>query len=246
MNTVVIKAGYPYIIYVTNQPQRVPDKEDNNGNKYLEVEVGNGQFNHTVKIDGKCYLIPGVIKEQYNGYHVKQSDGTYILRDPMDVRPDGQDPTPDVEEAKGTYPYDASGSSALHFKGSFYHKEIKTTDIHGSDPNSTGANDYWVITKGNMYHLTGAKPWNIWATYAYLYRPYNSGSAPAKELSFAIDDGYGIREIATHIEGLYFDKGDNIEDNEVYNLSGTKVGKGTLDTLSKGIYILNGRKYVKK
>ena len=58
--------------------------------------------------------------------------------------------------------------------------------------------------------------------------------------------GYGIREIATHIEGLYFDKGDNIEDNEVYNLSGTKVGKGTLDTLPKGIYILNGRKYVKK
>lgn len=58
--------------------------------------------------------------------------------------------------------------------------------------------------------------------------------------------GYGIREIATHIEGLSFYNGENVEANEVYNLSGTKVGKGTLDTLPKGIYILNGRKYVKR
>lgn len=245
MNKVVVKAGYPYIIYVTNQPQREPDKVDDQGNKYLEVEVGNGQFNHTVKIDGKCYTIPGVIKEQYNGYHEKQSDGTYVLRAPMEIKPDGLDPTPNETEAKGKYPYDPSCSSNLHFVGSFYHKVINKSSIHGS-ANANGSNDYWVITKGDMYHLTGGRDWNIWATYAYLYRPYNSGSAPAKELSFAIDDGYGIREIATHIEGLYFDKGDNIEDNEVYNLSGTKVGKGTLDTLPKGIYILNGRKYVKK
>lgn len=241
MNVTVIEAGWPYIIYVSKEPQRkVPE-----GSSYIEVEVGNGLQNHTVRIDGDCYIIPGVIKDQYNKYHTG-SEGNYVLYDPKDVKPNGQAYQDDMYEG-GVAPYPkATYSSDIHFKGSFYHKEIKTTDIHGSAPNSTGANDYWVITKGNMYHLTGAKPWNIWATYAYLYRPYNSGSAPAKELSFAIDDGYGIREIATHIEGLYFDKGDNIEDNEVYNLSGTKVGKGTLDTLPKGIYILNGRKYVKK
>ena len=242
MNKVVIKAGYPYIIYVTNQPQRVPDKEDNAGNKYLEVEVGNGQFNHTVRIDGKCYLIPGVIKEQYTGYHVEQSDGTYVLKNPIDVNPNGQDPN--APEAKDKYPYDASCSSALHFKGTFYHDVIEASTIHGSE-NTGGNADYWVITKGDMYHLTGAKKWNIWATYAYLYRPYSSGNS-AKELSFAIDDGHGIQEIATYIEGLYIDNGENVKDNDVYTLSGTKVGKGTLDTLPKGIYILNGRKYVKK
>lgn len=243
MNKVVIKAGYPYIIYVTNQPQREPDKTDENGKKYLEVEVGNGQYNHTVKIDGKCYLIPGVIKEQYNGYHEKQSDGTYVLKAPIDVNPNGQDPTPNATEEQGKYPYNASCSSLLHFKGSFYHEVISESSIHGSE-NPSGRNDYWVITKGDMYHLTGAKLWNIWATYAYLYRPV--GTASSKELTFAIDDGTGIQEIATHIEGLYFDNGQNVEDNDVYTLSGTKVGKGTLDTLPKGIYILNGRKYVKK
>lgn len=84
-----------------------------------------------------------------------------------------------------------------------------------------------------------------WNTICLPLSLYN-GSSSAKELTFAIDDGYGIREIATHIEGLSFYNGENVEANEVYNLSGTKVGKGTLDTLPKGIYILNGRKYVKR
>lgn len=217
MDKYVIQAGTPYIIYVSKFPQH---------SSGMEVEVGNGnnnELNHTLSINGASYSIPGVIKNQYTEWQ-KTVNGEVVLKDPTDVNPDGTD---------------------LHFVGSFYHKVIDKSTIHGS-ANSNGNNDYWVITKGDMYHLTGAKDWNVWATYAYLYRPYNSGSAPAKELSFAIDDGYGIREIATHIEGLYFDKGDNIEDNEVYNLSGTKVGKGTLDTLPKGIYILNGRKYVKK
>lgn len=217
MDKYVIQAGTPYIIYVSKFPQH-PDG--------MSVEVGNGntnELNHTLEINGASYSIPGVIKNQYTEWQEIKNEQV-VLKEPTDVHPSGTN---------------------IHFKGSFYHTVIKANTIHGS-ANSTGANDYWVITKGDMYHLTGAKDWNIWATYAYLYRPYNSGSAPAKELSFAIDDGYGIREIATHIEGLYFDKGDNIEDNEVYNLSGTKVGKGTLDTLPKGIYILNGRKYVKK
>lgn len=217
MDKYVIQAGTPYIIYVSKFPQH-PDG--------MSVEVGNGntnELNHTLEINGASYSIPGVIKNQYTEWQEKKN-GQVVLKDPIDVHPEGTN---------------------LHFVGSFYHKVIDKSTIHGSG-NANGNNDYWVITKGDMYHLTGAKDWNIWATYAYLYRPYNSGSAPAKELSFAIDDGYGIREIATHIEGLYFDKGDNIEDNEVYNLSGTKVGKGTLDTLPKGIYILNGRKYVKK
>ena len=109
-----------------------------------------------------------------------------------------------------------------------------------------GINDYWVITKGNMYHLTGAKDWNIWATYAYIYLPKGSVSQ-AKDFSFAIDEGNGIEGITTYIDGLFVEaEGNNVEDHDVYTLSGTKVGKGTLDTLPKGIYILNGRKYVKK
>ena len=229
MDAVVIEAGKPYIIYVTNDPQRIPN-EGEGENKYIEVEVGNGQYNHTVRIDGKCYLIPGVIKEQYTGYHTyNNSNGTYTLKDPIDV----------------TYS-NADYKTDLHFTGSFYHKVIPSSQIHGSG-NASGTRDLWVITKGNMYHLTGSNNWNVWATYAYLYRPVETGGSQAKNLTFAIDDGYGIQEITTSIEGLYVvSEGNNVEDHEVYNLSGTKVGKGTLDTLPKGIYILNGKKYVKK
>jgi hypothetical protein len=245
MNKIVMKAGYPYIIYVTAEPQRkVPQDKG-----YLEVEVGNGQYNHIVKIFGDCYIIPGVIKERYTGY--LNQDYTDLLP-PKTIQPNGQDPNTDItaqdedpEFTKGRYPYDSKYTSTdIIFKGSFYHEKLEHQNIHGSS-NESGTSDYWVITKGNMYHLTGQRDWNIWATYAYLYRPYSSGSH-AKELTFAIDDGYGIQEITTHIEGLYIDNGDNLEDNEVYNLSGTKVGKGTLDTLPKGIYILNGKKYVKR
>lgn len=238
MNVTVIEAGWPYIIYVSKEPQRkVPE-----GSTYIEVEVGNGLQNHTVRIDGDCYIIPGVIKGQYNKYHTG-SEGNYVLYDPKDVKPNGQTYQDEMYEG-GVAPYPkATYSSDIHFKGSFYHEVISTSSIHGSE-NSGGRNDYWVITRGDMYHLTGARSWNIWATYAYLYRPV--GTASSKELTFAIDDGTGIQDIATHIEGLYFDNGQNVEDNDVYTLSGTKVGKGTLDTLPKGIYILNGRKYVKK
>ena len=253
MNKIVIKAGYPYIIYVTEPPQRkVPQ---NIG--YLEVEVGNGQFNHTVRIDGDCYVIPGVIKEQYMGYHINQGteqEPNYVLKNPVPVSPNGSDPNTDItaqdedpEYTKGRYPYNPSyNSTELIFKGAFYHEKLEHQNIHGSG-NESGTNDYWVITKGNMYHLTGKNDWNIWATYAYLYRPVETGGSQAKNLTFAIDDGYGIQEITTSIEGLYVvSEGNNVEDHEVYNLSGTKVGKGTLDTLPKGIYILNGKKYVKK
>ncbi|MBR5038621.1 MAG: hypothetical protein IKX65_07875 [Prevotella sp.] len=221
MDKYVIQAGTPYIIYVSKFPQHP------NG---MSVEVGNGntnELNHTLEIDGASYSIPGVIKDQYTEWQ-KTVNGQVVLKDPTDV----------------TYT-DAKYKTDLHFVGSFYHKVIDKSTIHGS-ANASGSNDYWIITKGDMYHLTGAKDWNIWATYAYLYRPVGNGS-PAKALSFAIDDGYGIQEIATSIEGLYVvSEENNVEDYEIYNLSGTKVGKGTLDTLPKGIYIMNGKKYVKK
>ena len=257
MNKIVMKAGYPYIIYVTEGPQRKVPQDVG----FLEVEVGNGQFNHTVRIDGDCYVIPGVIKEQYMGYHINQGteqEPNYVLKNPVPVSPNGSDPNTDItaqdedpEYTIGRYPYDPSYTSTdIIFKGSFYHKLMEHDNgsfITNPDSNPTEKSDLWVITKGNMYHLTGTKDWNIWATYAYLYRPVGNSGNPAKALTFAIDDGHGIQEITTSIEGLYVvSEENNVEDYEVYNLSGTTVGKGTLDTLPKGIYIMNGKKYVKK
>ena len=217
LNKTVIEAGKPYIIYVSNDPQHPTA---------INAEVGNGKDNHTMIIDGPSYAIPGVIKSQY-AYMQQQSDGEYILRAPQIVE----------------------GNGGFKMVGSFYHTMIKKEDINcevDGVVRKAGNSDYWVITKGNMYHLTGNNNWNIWATYAYIYLPKNTNSH-AKDFSFAIDDSFGIQEITTYIDGLFVEsEGNNVEDHEVYNLSGIKVGKGTLDTLPKGIYILNGKKYVKR
>ena len=228
MNKVVIEAGVPYIIYVTTDPQKkVPE-----GAEYFELEVGNGQYNHTVEVDGDCYVIPGVIKEQYTGYHTDLGNGLYELKAPKVVPLD-------------TEPFDTQYASDIRFVGSFYHTLLNKNDIHGTN-NANGQADHWVITKGNMYHLTGAVDYNIWATYAYLYLPKSSGGNANRNLTFAIEDG-GVEEQITVIEGLFIDRGEGFETDGVYTLSGQKVADGmSLDGLPKGIYVMKGKKYVVK
>lgn len=228
MNKVVIEAGMPYIIYVTTDPQ----KQVTENEEYFELEVGNGQFNHTVRVDGDCYVIPGVIKEQYTGYHNDLGNGLYELKAPKVVPLD-------------TEPFDTQYASDIRFVGSFYHTLLNKNDIHGTN-NANGQADHWVITKGNMYHLTGAVDYNIWATYAYLYLPKSSGGNANRNLTFAIEDG-GVEEQITVIEGLFIDQGEGFETDGVYTLSGQKVADGmSLDGLPKGIYVMKGKKYVVK
>lgn len=218
MDEIVIEAGKPYIIYVSNSPQYPTG---------IRAEVGNGSQNHIMTITDATYAIPGVIKKQLMAYHEQTSNGSYVLKEPKVV----------------------TGTGGFKMVGSFYKTYIKKDTINcevDGVVNHSGNSDIWVISKGNMYHLTGAKDWTIWATYAYIFLPVTAGGH-AKDFSFAIDEGNGIEGITTYIDGLFVEaEGNNVEDHDVYTLSGTKVGKGTLDTLPKGIYILNGRKYVKK
>ena len=226
MDKKVIKAGVPYIIYVTTDPQKIKAE----GAEYFELEVGNGQYNHTVRVDGDCYMIPGVIKEQYTGYHDKLANGDYVLKAPKDVPTD-------------TLAFKSQYASDIHFVGSFYKTVLDKSNIHGTN-NTGGDADYWVITQGKMYHLTGAKDYTIWATYAYLYLPV-SASGSNRNLTFAIGED-GIEEL-TAIEGLFIDRGQGIETDGVYTLSGQKVADGmSLAGLPKGIYVMKGKKYVVK
>lgn len=216
MDEIVIEAGKPYIIYVSNSPQYPTG---------ITAEVGNGAFNHTITIEDGTYAIPGVLKEQSTAY-MHEVNGKWELYDPQVVE----------------------GAGGFKMVGSFYatkiNKENVRYDFNGETSGKENGNNYWVITKGNMYHLAGQNDYNIWATYAYIYLPPGNSSS-AKEFSFAIDDGTGIDEVTT-IEGLEIYRGNQLENNDVYTLSGQKVGKGTLDGLPKGIYMMNGRKFVKK
>lgn len=216
MDEIVIEAGIPYIIYVSNSPQYPTG---------ITAEVGNGAYNHTITIEDGTYAIPGVLKEQSTAY-MHEVNGKWELYDPQVVE----------------------GAGGFKMVGSFYATKINQGDVrydfNGETSGNANGQNYWVITKGNMYHLAGTRDWPIWATYAYVYLP-TSSSGNAKDFSFAIDDGTGIDEVTT-IEGLEIYRGNLLENNDVYTLSGQKVGKGTLDGLPKGIYMMNGRKFVKK
>ncbi len=118
----------------------------------------------------------------------------------------------------------------ITFKGQFYHEPITASMAKSTD--------YWVLSQGQMYHLQGTRDWNIWATYAYLTAPKSSG---AKDFKIMIED---TDEVITSIDGLEFRESDTLaEDDKVYSISGQLANKSSL---KKGIYIVNGKKYVVK
>ena len=215
--------GRPYIVKVTTAPF-VPA-----GEKHT-MEVGNGGQNHTVTIDGPIYALPGITKDEASG-----------LPEIVPVTKDG-----------------------ITFEGTFYFKAIPVETITG------GSEDYWQFRQGGLYHLDGEHPikiwkWDetagesghganvktadegymIWGTYAYLHAPKDA-TGNAKNVTFGIEDEFG--EItAIDIEGMEVPQSQAIEDNSVYTMNGQKIGgQGNLNSLKKGIYIVNGRKFVVK
>lgn len=227
---IVMEPGVPYIVKVTTDPMVAA------GDK-LTLEVGNGGQNHTVTIDGPIYALPGVTKDQTTG-----------LPDLQDEYHDG-----------------------IYFTGTFYYTSLTQDEVKNGDQ------DYWLIRKGDMYHLDGNKPgkiyeyyyeeyydetegktkhvsenrptggagYMIWGTYAYLHAEKDA-TGSAKNVTFGIEDEFG--EItAIDIEGMEVAHSQVIEDNSVYTMNGQKIGgKGNLNGLSKGIYIVKGKKYVVK
>lgn len=87
-----------------------------------------------------------------------------------------------------------------------------------------GLGFYWGATDGGVFELPANK--------AYLVLPQSGNSARYFSLS----------EIST---GIFNVKATNAKANEIYTLSGMKVNKN-LSSLLKGIYIVNGKKVVRK
>jgi len=130
---------------------------------------------------------------------------------------------------------EATGTGGIKFKGTFYRQEFSLDQVRN------GSDDYWFLTKGNMYHVTAGtsrtKPYTLWATYAYLHAPKNSTPA---NLSIAVD---GISDTMTAIDELPVMREGNMDDAAVYNLAGQRIEGASLRSLPRGIYIVNGRKY---
>lgn len=232
LNTVIIEAGKPYIIKPTKES---PDYEEG-----ATLMVGNGRENHTVTVDGNIYAIAGVTKD--NSYN-EATTGTATMityegetdvvkkRETINITTKLKDPIKITDEASG-----------ISFVGSFHHKKIKKEDVYNAKTNPSGSAEYWVFSQGDMYHLQGTKDWNIWATYAYLTLPKGT-TGSAKDYYFSVDvDGVEETGLLTEIENI-FSESVREEDSKVYNISGQRLGG---NSLQKGIYIKNGKKFIVK
>lgn len=114
----------------------------------------------------------------------------------------------------------------------FYHRP---GEKQGDTPVPEGS---YVMSGGKMYHLTGA--WGgLLGTCWYITDMGTSSNSKV----LAIDGEGGTTDINGIVTEL---PGDNAHEG-VYNINGQKVADGTsLKNLPKGIYIMNGKKYVIK
>ena len=239
LNEIIIQAGTPYII---KPSKRSPDYT--NGK---ELEIGNGQNNHTVTIDGNVYAIGGVTKGEGNGWQEEISPGTpYTIITYRENTTEVKDTKGGTLKTKVKAPTKVTDAgSGITFVGSFYKKVITQAEINNDRAGKSGEADYYVFSGGDLYHLQGGRDWNIWATYAYLYLPKGSPTG-AKDFTMSVDVD-GVEEISTVIELDEVVANPVVGSGNVYTLNGLKVGsKGGLNSLQKGIYIKNGKKFIVK
>lgn len=113
---------------------------------------------------------------------------------------------------------------SLNFTGYFYW-------------NQDGVNNAYVVSRGKMFYLTTT--WkNLTGTMWKLEDDNNGGD---KKLSVDFGDG----DITNGISDITVEGENNVNATGIYNLNGQKVSDGTsTDNLPKGIYIVNGKKYV--
>lgn len=117
---------------------------------------------------------------------------------------------------------------SLEFTGYFYWN------------NQTAPTNAYVVSRGKMFYLDTTNTWkNLTGTMWKLEDVNNTGGA--KELYIDFGDG----DITNGISGITVEGENNVNATGIYNLNGQKVSDGTsTENLSKGIYIVNGKKYV--
>lgn len=105
--------------------------------------------------------------------------------------------------------------------------------------NQTAPKDAYVVSRGKMFYLDANNTWaNLTGT---MWKLEGSSFTGAKELSVDFGDG----DITNGISGITVEGENNVNATGIYNLNGQKVSDGTsTESLSKGIYIVNGKKYV--
>jgi len=228
-NAYMTTAGKPYIVYINSKPQvteeYISSLTDKNGD-LLEVGIG-GTYS------GAYYEVPFVTLDK------SELDYTSGTRSPGAIT--GNYSANDTEVA----------NAKVVFNGT-YEKTYEGTSIRSGYPTMT---NNIVFSGGDLYWCNapyGMKAYRAWLEpsdeYKHLIKEGESGEAGGAKLSISIDD---IEDYTTYIEGINFDSESNAVsakyNSRIYNINGQLVNNNTsVDNLPKGIYIVNGKKYIVK
>lgn len=129
-----------------------------------------------------------------------------------------------------------SSGAAIHY-GAY---TTKTSEANGSDTDISG-NDIYGYADGKFIKATGT--WTLPAFHTMILVPTTSGALGAPALSIDLGDG--------GTSGISSTAADGAETVDVYSVSGVRLRTGVsgakaLNGLPAGIYVVNGKKLVKK
>ena len=198
---------------------------------FTPVDLDNG-YDAAIKANG-CYLIK-VTKE---AGHNEDSPFTFNRRNEADPK---YEEDPEQVTYQHGYIYQFEGISCpngISASGTATTGDGLRYTYYNYHPTSAPAGSY-VMSGGKMYHLT-----NDWSSLigTAWYLTETNPSSQTKTL--VIDNGSGT----TDINGIVTEMpGENTVEG-IYNINGQKVASDkSLNDLPKGIYIVNGKKYIVK
>lgn len=135
---------------------------------------------------------------------------------------------------ESSYNYD--GLPCFEFKGNF-------------TPEDLGANSYVIATNGNLTRLAKTQTAAPYRAYVkYIGEPAQSGDAKLRIQAMNIGGVNGEDEDVVAIEDILLESGIVGAKTNVYSVNGTLIRQNTDDLrdLPKGVYIVNGKKYLVK
>lgn len=121
-------------------------------------------------------------------------------------------------------------AGTLEYKGYYYKPK------NGQD-NEKWPEGSYIVYDGDMYHLSS--DWGVkYATMWYLKDPQNASMSRTFVINGIADN------TVTEISGVVIDNG-KAETGRIYNLNGQYMGdNASKDNLPKGLYIMNGKKFI--
>ena len=118
--------------------------------------------------------------------------------------------------------------------------------IGGEEPNIYAPNGSYVVSKGTIYHINKDTPLKGFRGWINLTRPIaQNTSASTGEAKMSLYGMFYKDDEPTSIDTLPESRQQVASDGFVYDLSGRKLGRAGMD-LPKGLYIVNGKKYLVK